>query len=62
MLVNVSWKFPLKRTFFFIALLQHTTHDSCLCCSVLWKMSSEILTGTERVDNEAATILEGKNR
>ena len=25
-------------------------------------MSSEILTGTERVDNEAATILEGKNR
>ena len=43
-----------------IASVQCATQNSCLCCSVLWQMSSQILAGSEKVDNKAASILEDK--
>ena len=45
-------KIPAKvKIFISIGSLRRTTHDSCLYCSVVWKMSSQILTGIEKVDN-----------
>ena len=42
------------------ASLQRTTHYNCLSCFAVWKMTSQIITGIEKVYNEAATILKGK--
>ena len=58
-LVSVCMLVHVK-IFLSIALLKRATHDSCLCCSAVWKMSSQIHTGIEKVDNEASTILERK--
>ena len=54
-------KIPVKlKIFLSIALLQRTTNDSCLCCSLVWKMNSQILTGIEKINNEVSTIFKGK--
>ena len=52
-------KIPAKvKIFLSTASLQRTTTDSCFCCSVVF--CSQILTGIEKVNNEAATIFKGK--
>ena len=37
-----------------------STHGSWLCCSAVWKISSQILTEIKKVDIEDATMLNGK--
>ena len=49
-----------KKKKFSLALVQCATQNSCLCCSVLWQMNSQILAGSEKVDNKTAGILEDK--
>ena len=54
-----SPKIPAKvKIFLSTVSLQRTTTDSCFCCSVVF--CSQILTGIEKVNNEAATIFKGK--
>ena len=53
-------KIPSKvKIFLSIASLQRTTNDSCICCSVVWKMSSQMLGLKSRQQSRVYIFLKG---